>query len=230
VLGYLRALSPRAEFMIVVAAAFGYFIFGNLQSMVVMVLSPDLPWIPISDADLRAVVVYELVLFAVLLPFLYFRGWRLAHIGIAPSAKDTLIGVVFVFALLVIGVFVQIIVMSIFPGLWSQPGDGPFAARLTVLTVVTMSAINPFFEELFVSGYVMTTLKAHFGVSTAVNTSIALRMAYHLYQGPSGVISILPGGLIFAYWYAYTGRLWPIIVAHIILDLFPLWRYLAPTG
>lgn len=222
---YLQALSPRTEFAIVVAAAFGYFIFGNLLTMVTMVLAPDRPWIPISDDDLRWIVLYEIVLFAVLLPFLYLRGWRLKQVGVTPGTMDTLVGIGLVFALLVITMFVDAAVVSIFPGLAAGPETPPFAAKLTLWTVIAVSAVNPVFEELFVSGYVMTALTEHFGVAAAINTSVAIRMAYHLYQGPSGVIGIMPVGLVFAYWYARTGRLWPLIVAHVIFDLFPLMQF-----
>ena len=26
-----------------------------------------------------------------------------------------------------------------------------------------------------------------------------------------------------AYWFARTGRLWPLIVAHVVMDFVPLW-------
>jgi CAAX protease family protein len=208
-----------------VAAAFGYFIAGNLLSVAAMVLLSGQPWVPVSDDDLRSVIVYELALFAVLLPFLHLRGWRLGQIGIDPGAKDTLVGIGLVFALLVIGMFVELTVVSIIPGLAAPDGGPPFAAKLSLWAVVAVSVVNPIFEELFVCGYVMTALKEHFGLATAINTSVALRMAYHLYQGPSGVIGIIPLGLVFAYWYGRTGRLWPLIVAHMIFDLFALLQF-----
>ena len=37
-----------------------------------------------------------------------------------------------------------------------------------------------------------------------------------------GVLGIVPMALLFAYWYAHTRRLWPLIVAHAILDLVGL--------
>jgi membrane protease YdiL (CAAX protease family) len=55
-----------------------------------------------------------------------------------------------------------------------------------------------------------------------VNVSVALRLVCHLYQGTLGVLSVIPVGLIFAYWYVRTGRLWPLIVAHALLDFISL--------
>jgi membrane protease YdiL (CAAX protease family) len=56
-------------------------------------------------------------------------------------------------------------------------------------------------------------------VAFAVNASTALRVAYHLYQGPAGAISMIPFGLLFGWCFARTGRLWPLVVAHGFFDL-----------
>ncbi|MFD1296210.1 CPBP family intramembrane glutamic endopeptidase [Lysobacter gummosus] len=42
-----------------------------------------------------------------------------------------------------------------------------------------------------------------------------IRIAYHLYQGSAGVVSIVPMGLAYAWLYARTGRLWPLVLAHV---------------
>jgi len=91
--------------------------------------------------------------------------------------------------------------------------------------VVGVSVINAAFEEIFVSGYVITALKPLRGPTFALNVSVAIRVLYHLYQGQLGVLSVLPLGLIFAYWYVRTGRLWPLVVAHAIADIVALAAY-----
>ena len=47
-------------------------------------------------------------------------------------------------------------------------------------------------------------------------------MFYHFYQGALGVLSITPMGPLFAYWFARTGRLWPLVVAHALQDFTAL--------
>ncbi len=80
--------------------------------------------------------------------------------------------------------------------------------------MIAVSIINPIFEETFVCGYVVSVLKERADVTTAVTISTAIRLLYHLYQGPIAFISIIPFGLVLGYSYAGTGRLWPVIVAH----------------
>lgn len=52
----------------------------------------------------------------------------------------------------------------------------------------------------------------------AVLASSLLRGAYHLYQGFSAGLGNLVMGLIFGWLYLRTGRLWPLIVAHAVID------------
>jgi len=91
--------------------------------------------------------------------------------------------------------------------------------------VIAVSIVNPIFEELFLCGYLVTALKDRAGPRTAINISVGIRLLCHLYQGIVGVIFIVPFGLILTYWYAREGRLWPLIVAHVVFDFFPLLAY-----
>ena len=52
--------------------------------------------------------------------------------------------------------------------------------------------------------------------------STGLRVLYHLYQGPLGVLTIVPMGLMFGYIYVRTRKLWPVIVAHVLMDVIGL--------
>jgi len=56
-----------------------------------------------------------------------------------------------------------------------------------------------------------------------------LRLSYHLYQGAQGVVSIVPLGLVFTLWFARTGQLWPVIVAHAIFDFAALVPFALPA-
>jgi uncharacterized protein len=84
---------------------------------------------------------------------------------------------------------------------------------------VLSSMVNGFYEELFLCGYMMTVLHKRFGETIAVNASNAMRLAYHLYQGPIVALTIIPMGLLFSVWYVRTNRLWPLVVAHVLLDI-----------
>ena len=99
----------------------------------------------------------------------------------------------------------------------AQVVAGPFSA----ITIIAVSILNPIFEESVLSGYVVTALKRRTTWQVAVAASVALRVLCHIYQG-FGAIFIVLFGFVLAAWYVRYGRLWPLIVAHVFYDFFPL--------
>lgn len=215
----LQAISPRAEFAIVMVLAFGYFMLASILA----VFTPGSD-ATITEASLQFLLVYELVMLVALGAFLSARGWSLLQLGFKPSIKDTAIGIGLAFIAYVAYGAVWGVFGSSIPGLEDE-ANGLVAPGLGMITILAVSILNPIFEEVFVCGYIITVLKKTRSVSFAINTSVAIRLAYHLYQGAVGVISIIPLGLVFAYWFARTGRLWPVVIAHAIFDLVGLVAY-----
>ena len=216
-------LSDGTEVLLVLLIAFGMFLPSNLAALV----SPDLlahrdsP--PISNSHLQGLVLYEVVILVILSTFLRARGWTLARLGVRPTVRDTVYGVgVCVGYYLFYWVLVTALATAWPTFARLSRSTHLVAADLHWPTVVVASTINPVFEEVFVCGYVITALKGRVGTTTAVNVSAGIRVFYHLYQGAVGVVGIAPLALLFAYGYAGTGRLWPLIVAHALTDFWSL--------
>jgi membrane protease YdiL (CAAX protease family) len=93
---------------------------------------------------------------------------------------------------------------------------------LSMQLVFLVSVVNGIFEELFVAGYIITALVARRGMWMAINVSVVVRLLYHLYQGPIGIMTVVPMGLLYGYVYSRTRQLWPLMVAHVILDVIGL--------
>lgn len=86
--------------------------------------------------------------------------------------------------------------------------------------LLLLLTINPFMEELIVRGYLQTEIKAISGSAVlAVTASVLLQVSYHLYQGIGPALSLLPLFLMLAIFYNRTGRLTPVVIVHLILDL-----------
>lgn len=85
--------------------------------------------------------------------------------------------------------------------------------------------VNPFFEELIVRGYLMTEI--YFLSKSkvlAITISVLLQAIYHLYQGILPTLLLASVFLIYSIFYSKTGKLTPVIVAHLIADLAILAR------
>jgi len=210
---YLRSLSTTTEFVIVIVGAFGLFISGSVYQALLQ------PTIDASDAGFGWLLGYELALLALLGSFLHVRGWTPGRLGLGFHARDWLVGAVLMVAVMVAYNALAVTASLLFP-LKRPVISGTTSVNL--MNFVTLSVVNPIFEEVFVCGYVVTTLRKSRGAWTAINASTTIRLLYHLYQGAFGVIGIVPTGLIFAWWFASTGRLWPAIFAHGLLNLIAL--------
>jgi membrane protease YdiL (CAAX protease family) len=218
---FLQELPLPFEFVFVVLGAFGLSILVSLLQMLQPVTQAA-----VSDEGLRSLIGYELVVLAVLATFLRLRGWTIERFGIRITVRDTLIGLMFVFAAELIGTGALLLIQPISPQLAATiEAAGAASGTLGFLTALTFSIVNPIFEETFVCGYIISALRERSEPWTAINVSVAIRLLYHLYQGPAAAIGIVPFGLILAYWYARSGRLWPAITAHAVANLLDLGRF-----
>ncbi len=214
---YIKGLSQNTELAIVVFVAFGYFILASITS----VFSQEQGQ-AYTDADLLDLLLYESVVFVFLGLFLLKRGWDHRLLGLTPFARDIPVGIGLAVVDYFFFVLVWLILSQFYPVAQAGEGESMFEPGLGLMTVLAVSILNPLFEEVFVCGYLITALKKRRSLSFAINVSVCIRLAYHLYQGPLGALSIIPMGLVFAYWYARTGRLWPLVIAHGILDFMGL--------
>jgi uncharacterized protein len=90
-----------------------------------------------------------------------------------------------------------------------------FRAIQAVLIAVTAGVT----EEIVVRGYAQTRLE-QLRAPTAVIILLptALWGVLHVYQGPGAALTIFGLGLMYAWYFQRTRRLWPLILAHILFD------------
>lgn len=204
--------------MLVLLVAFGPAVPGSLAALFGGLAGPHVP--PITQAALLRSVLYEMGLLVVLALFLRARGWRWQRLGLGPSWQESGVGVA-----LAVGWYLAYLALWNFTRLaWPAFAEVAHATRLVAHglpwpAIVLVSLVNPVFEEVLLCGYLVTTLKERAGLSTAINVSAGIRVFCHFYQGALGLLGIVPMALLFAWWYARSGRLWPLIIAHALVDL-----------
>ena len=78
---------------------------------------------------------------------------------------------------------------------------------------------NGWAEEVIVVGFLLTRLRQlRVNPWLALAASSLLRGLYHLYQGFGAGLGNVAMGLVFGYAWQRTGRLWPLIIAHTLID------------
>lgn len=207
------------ELLVVVAIAFGLPIYWSFSAA----LTADVD-ASFTEASLWSMVFYELLVMAVLGPALRLRGWNAQALGLRWQRRDIWPALGLLIACIAACYPVNLLGAFMAEGV-NPSRDAMVAGNLSLAAVVAISLINPVFEEVFVCAYVIRALERRHGRSFAVNVSVAIRASYHLYQGPIGAIALVVVGLILGWWFARTGRLWPAIIAHGLMDLLALMVY-----
>jgi membrane protease YdiL (CAAX protease family) len=75
-------------------------------------------------------------------------------------------------------------------------------------------------EEVIIVGYLFTRLRQlGWGTWTIIVAAALLRGSYHLYQGFGPFVGNAIMGVVFGWCYTRWGRVMPLVVAHVIIDI-----------
>jgi CAAX protease family protein len=222
----IRRLPPGVEFLVVVCGAFGIPIFSSIMSLGTGGDSRPSGGgaLVFDNAALIGIVTLEIVQSVFLVWFLHARGWTLEKVGLRISWRGTGLGWLLFLTTYVVAMASQHLAeMSLPAQMHEAAARYPTADRNVSMQLVFLaSTVNGIFEELFVAGYIVTALRERRGTWIAINASTVVRLLYHLYQGPIGIMTIVPMGLIYGYAYARTRQLWPLIFSHVLIDIVGL--------
>jgi membrane protease YdiL (CAAX protease family) len=203
-----------AEALGIVAICFGWFILASVQAV-----SAHGPGAAnstgFSNAGLDAMLVLELILGAAAMAVLWARRYPLHSLWPRASWRGVPVA---------LGLYLCVIALVWVAALLvPDPSRYPIAdimkqTHVTWSSVIPVSLVNGTYEEVFLLGYLQRGLR-RYGGSTAVGVTVLVRMLYHMYQGPAGVLSVALCGIVFGFWFQRRGQLFPVVLAHIIADM-----------
>ncbi|KUI10202.1 CAAX protease [Mycobacterium lehmannii] len=236
-----RAL--RIEIVVVLAVTFGLSAYSALLNLIesvllglsgqVVALNPRRSPFDLIDLGLNLVWVFQLSAWGALAVYLLWRsGIALKSIGLGrPRWRADLLGGLGLAALIglpglalyqvarLLGMNADVEPAELYDTWW----------RIPVLLLTALA--NGWAEEVIVVGYLITRLRQlRVSPAAAVVVTSVLRGLYHLYQGFGAGLGNLAMGLAFGYVYLRTGRLWPLIVAHALIDAVAFVGYALLAG
>jgi len=208
-----RSTLSIGEAATVATICFGLFIVWSIQAVLA-----GFPQATFSDASNVTTVVIEVVLAACALVYLRGRDFDIASLYPRPDWRGAVAGTVLYAAVFLAGY----VVTAPFAGEDGTAGTVAFSySSMSMSTTILVAMVNGTFEEVFLLGVLARSLRGH-GASIAIGASVLVRILYHLYQGPVGVLWILAFGLAVTVFYMRTGRLWPVVFAHMLADIVPV--------
>ncbi|SFJ58064.1 CAAX protease self-immunity [Amycolatopsis sacchari] len=222
----------KAELLIVFGITLGLSGARSLLSLLDSLLQPtplneqhvalNAPQAALNLIDLLAQLlgVVQLVGWGALGGYLLVRaGLRLTSVGLGWRGRDALWGAGLAALIGIPGLVLYFVGWKLGFNLAVAPSTlGDTWWRPVVLALSAFG--NAFAEEMLVIGYLLTRLRQlGFRENSAVLAAAVLRGSYHLYQGFGGFVGNLVMGLVFGRVWQRTNRLWPLIVAHTLLDV-----------
>ncbi|MGS0683772.1 CPBP family intramembrane glutamic endopeptidase [Nakamurella sp. GG22] len=147
------------------------------------------------------------------------KPWADLGVGVALAAVIGIPGLIFYLVAVNVGINLTVAPTTLNDVWW----------RLPVLILAAVE--NGFLEEVLVVGYLLTRLdQLKVPAVGAIAISAVLRGSYHLYQGFGGFIGNAVMGVVFAWLFRRTRRLWPLVIAHSLLDITVFVGYSALRG
>ena len=211
--------STPTETALVVLICFGYFILFSIQAVLT-----GFPVPPLSDSSLLGTIILEGMLGTAALCFLYARAYPITELVPTPTGVGLLVGVALYAVAFLIDSLLRLAFGAAHPA--TQAINQMVAeASASLPVIIFVSVLNGFYEETFLIGYLFRATESLGGAFALTVTSL-VRISYHLYQGPLGVLSVLGFGAVLGLYYWRTRKLWPTVVAHILGDLVVLtWNH-----
>lgn len=224
-----RAL--RIEIAVVLAVTFALSAYTALLSLIegvllglsgqTVALNPQRSAFGLIDLGLNLASFFQLLAWGALAIYLLWRsGLRPAAVGLGRIRwrADVLGGIGLATLIGVPGLALYQIARILGVNASVEPAElNDTWWRIPVLLLLSFG--NGWAEEVVVVGFLLTRLRQlRVNPWTALIASSLLRGAYHLYQGFGAGLGNLAMGLVFGYAWQRTGRLWPLIIAHTMID------------
>jgi membrane protease YdiL (CAAX protease family) len=176
-----------------------------------------------SDARLVRTLLLEALLAVAWIPILRRRGWSPSSVSVPLEVADLARGAgVFVLSYLAYSLAFTL-VMLVFPTVPDVVRSMEVGGAPSWWVVAMVSLLNPVAEEFLYLGFITNLVRSD-GLQAALLAGLLARTAVHVYQGPVGLVSAIATGLVFGIYYLRSDRIWPVVVAHGILDFIALGR------
>lgn len=240
--GERRAI--RIEIAVVLVVTFGLSGASAALSLIESALSPGgvggqtVALNPSRAAQSFLDLLFQLLSVARLLGWAALGLYLLWRSGIGPRMiglarlrlrSDVLPGLALAAVIGIPGLGLYLIAHALGVSVTIVPGSLEHWWRLPMLVLNAWA--NSAAEEVLVVAYLITRLRAlGWSENKSLLASALLRGSYHLYQGIGGGLGNLVMGLVFGRYWQRTNRLWPLLLAHALIDTIAYLGYAALRG
>jgi membrane protease YdiL (CAAX protease family) len=181
--------------------------------------------IPYGNTSLSFSIIIELVL--LLLFYTYCKFRRIENIfNFQFGSKELLYGILLFFISFIFFILVfPFLIILLVPDYQDLKPVFGYDIKLSFPLIIILSIVNGYFEELFLIRYTFAVLEKFVSIVSVFAISTLIRSSYHTYQGLPGVLFVMCMGIIFCLTYYKFKTFEPIVISHVLWDIFSLSYY-----
>lgn len=163
--------------------------------------------------------------------YLHRQEWRPKDLRIRPTWRSSGRGLLLVLGMFIAN-FITVVVGYLIAFHMQSQYENPAAfiaanqqhlkfhsVNVSWLAMIPALVLNGFFEEITCMGYAFNQFATKHGPLFALFMTVVLRMSCHTYQSAVHAFGIGASFFVSGLVYCWTRNLWPLILAHIIVDL-----------
>ncbi len=206
-----------AEVFIVLILGFGLFIYSSTTAILENSVTSNTK--TYNSYDFIFIIVYEVIMLTIIACFLKYRQWTYKDFNLDFSIKMVGVAILLVIIRETTGAFItkSLIGLNILnPETLHDPS---IALQSNIVSMALIAVVNSIYEEILLIGYLFRRFeKYHPAVVIAI--SFVVRASYHTYQGWMNMPMVFVLALVFGIYYIRYKKLWPLIIAHGIGNVF----------
>ena len=215
----LKKLSPISELLIVLIIGFGLFIYSSTATFFIIYSDFTHSWIyKYTISSHLIILIYETIALLIIIYILKVREWRLSYFNLQFTFRMILIAILLILIKNFIGgVAYKILELA---KVIDEPATKHVQYRMDInwIVISLFVVLNSIYEEFILVGYLFKRLEKYHP-AVIIGLSTLIRLSYHTYQGWFILFSVIPMGLVFGYYYFRYKKLWPLIIAHGVMNL-----------
>lgn len=215
---FLSNVNVLLEAVLVLSLGFGLFIYSSSQTAF-FTNSKVATTQSYNSFDFIFIAVYELIVLIIISYFLKYRHWTLKDFNLDFTPIMFGVGLLLAFIRISSGIGLGHIIESLNLFNPNTLRDSNISLQSNFFSIAIIVIVNSFFEEFLLIGYLFKRFEKYH-VALVILISSIVRASFHTYQGWQNVLGILIMALIFGFYYTRQKKLWPIIIAHAIGNIF----------
>lgn len=214
---FKTALGKMTEVFIVLILGFGLFIYSSTIAILENSVTSNTK--TYNSYDFIFIIVYEVIMLTIITCFLKSRQWSYKDFNLDFSVKMVGVAILLVIIRETSGAFITQALIGLNILNPETLHDPSITLQSNMVSMALIAVVNSIYEEVLLIGYLFRRFeKYHPAMVIAI--SFLVRASYHTYQGWMNMPMVFVLALVFGIYYIKYKKLWPLIIAHGIGNVF----------